>query len=310
GQVLDEVAGGLYFYNARYYDPALGRFVSADTLIPNAGNPQNLNRYSYALNNPTVFVDPSGYAPQDPNDSDDNPAPCATDWCWQNRWHRAHGYSWNGSGWQLAGADARFYDMNILDDTMDELGITFTQDTRTPWTLSQASLVAQGVVALANKIGSFGQLRSLLGFGVLPTVFHRAAVPLWGVRNTPAHTIPGTTLVVFTNDLFGGSDDFVRGTAVHELAHVIDYFNGVGYMPCSSSSLSGCGSQWRPGAAVPKGTHISDYAVHNRLGLEYWAEAVAIWVYGSRYSTQIAGGGALSPNQNDWIERVLKGWGW
>ncbi|WP_343425093.1 RHS repeat-associated core domain-containing protein [Candidatus Amarolinea dominans] len=28
GQVLDEVAGGLYFYNARYYDPALGRFIS------------------------------------------------------------------------------------------------------------------------------------------------------------------------------------------------------------------------------------------------------------------------------------------
>ncbi|WP_343409668.1 RHS repeat-associated core domain-containing protein [Candidatus Amarolinea dominans] len=33
GQVLDEVAGGLYFYNARYYDPALGRFISADTLV-------------------------------------------------------------------------------------------------------------------------------------------------------------------------------------------------------------------------------------------------------------------------------------
>ncbi|WP_343424625.1 RHS repeat-associated core domain-containing protein [Candidatus Amarolinea dominans] len=29
GQVLDEVAGGLYFYNARYYDPALGRFTQA-----------------------------------------------------------------------------------------------------------------------------------------------------------------------------------------------------------------------------------------------------------------------------------------
>ena len=34
GQVLDEVAGGLYFYNARYYDPALGRFASGDTIVP------------------------------------------------------------------------------------------------------------------------------------------------------------------------------------------------------------------------------------------------------------------------------------
>jgi RHS repeat-associated protein len=44
---------GLYFYNARYYDPALGRFVSADTVVPEPGNPshgdslrsQALNRY-------------------------------------------------------------------------------------------------------------------------------------------------------------------------------------------------------------------------------------------------------------------------
>ena len=46
GQVLDEVAGGLYFYNARYYDPALGRFASADTIVPQPGNLQSLNRYS------------------------------------------------------------------------------------------------------------------------------------------------------------------------------------------------------------------------------------------------------------------------
>ncbi len=32
GQVVDSVAGGLYFYNARYYDPALGRFLQPDTM--------------------------------------------------------------------------------------------------------------------------------------------------------------------------------------------------------------------------------------------------------------------------------------
>ena len=32
---------------ARYYDPSLNRFVSADTIVPGAGNPQALNRYSY-----------------------------------------------------------------------------------------------------------------------------------------------------------------------------------------------------------------------------------------------------------------------
>jgi RHS repeat-associated protein len=61
GQVLDDAAGGLYFYNARYYDPALGRFASADTIVPQPGNPQSLNRYSYSANNPLRFVDPSGH---------------------------------------------------------------------------------------------------------------------------------------------------------------------------------------------------------------------------------------------------------
>jgi len=56
---------GLYFYNARWYDPAIGRFVSADTIVPEPGNPQSLNRYAYALNNPVKYTDPSGYLSED-----------------------------------------------------------------------------------------------------------------------------------------------------------------------------------------------------------------------------------------------------
>ena len=52
---------GLYYYNARYYDPALGRFISADTIVPDPTNPQALNRYSYVLNNPLKYTDPSGH---------------------------------------------------------------------------------------------------------------------------------------------------------------------------------------------------------------------------------------------------------
>jgi RHS repeat-associated protein len=60
GQRLD--AGiQLYFYNARYYDHIVGRFVQADTIVPQPGNPQGLNRYSYVLNNPQRYVDPSGH---------------------------------------------------------------------------------------------------------------------------------------------------------------------------------------------------------------------------------------------------------
>jgi RHS repeat-associated protein len=77
----------LLFYNARYYDPLLGRFVSADWIVPNApaltvhpfgsvaggtwgkggggpANAQDLNRYSYVNNSPVSHTDPTGHCRQ------------------------------------------------------------------------------------------------------------------------------------------------------------------------------------------------------------------------------------------------------
>ncbi len=54
---------GLYDYGARWYDPRIGRFLSPDSIVPEPGNPQTLNRYSYANNNPVNLSDPSGHAP-------------------------------------------------------------------------------------------------------------------------------------------------------------------------------------------------------------------------------------------------------
>ena len=44
-----DIRTGLMDYRARWYDPRLGRFVSADTVVPEAGNPQALNRYGYII---------------------------------------------------------------------------------------------------------------------------------------------------------------------------------------------------------------------------------------------------------------------
>ena len=60
GQEMDPETG-LYFYQARYYNPALGRFISPDAIVPEPGNPQSLNRFSYVENNPVNRVDPSGH---------------------------------------------------------------------------------------------------------------------------------------------------------------------------------------------------------------------------------------------------------
>jgi RHS repeat-associated protein len=51
---------GLYDYHARFYDPSLGRFAQADTLIPSAA-PLAWDRYAGMMNNPVRYRDPSGH---------------------------------------------------------------------------------------------------------------------------------------------------------------------------------------------------------------------------------------------------------
>ncbi len=55
-----DVETGLYYYNARYYNPTLGKFTSPDTIVPDPSYSQAFNRYSYVLNNPMIYTDPSG----------------------------------------------------------------------------------------------------------------------------------------------------------------------------------------------------------------------------------------------------------
>ncbi len=52
---------GLMYYNARWYDPALGRFVQADTIVPQPGDVRGWDRYAYVRNNPTGRIDPTGH---------------------------------------------------------------------------------------------------------------------------------------------------------------------------------------------------------------------------------------------------------
>src|SRR6185312_1759997 len=51
-------ASGLDYYGARYYDPTLGQFTSADTVS------DGLNLYAYVNGNPETFTDPSGHIPR------------------------------------------------------------------------------------------------------------------------------------------------------------------------------------------------------------------------------------------------------
>jgi len=50
----------IYYYNARWYDPAIGRFMQADTIVPPHQGTQGFDRYAYVNNNPMRYTDPSG----------------------------------------------------------------------------------------------------------------------------------------------------------------------------------------------------------------------------------------------------------
>jgi len=51
---------GLFFASRRFYDASLGRFLTKDPADPRYGDSQVLNQFVYALNNPILFIDPSG----------------------------------------------------------------------------------------------------------------------------------------------------------------------------------------------------------------------------------------------------------
>ncbi|PRH81414.1 hypothetical protein C6N40_12900 [Arenimonas caeni] len=57
-----DAASKLVYMQQRYYDPAIGRFLSADPMASDMQNGWNFNRYNYAANNPYKNVDPDGRA--------------------------------------------------------------------------------------------------------------------------------------------------------------------------------------------------------------------------------------------------------
>ena len=55
-----DVETGLYYLQSRYYDPAIGRFISSDGLLGETGNLATHNMYAYCANNPVMYIDRDG----------------------------------------------------------------------------------------------------------------------------------------------------------------------------------------------------------------------------------------------------------
>jgi RHS repeat-associated protein len=67
GKKVEALQGGvkLSYFGARYYDPAIGRFMGVDPEGFNPNNIHSFNKYAYGNNNPYKYVDPDGHSPID-----------------------------------------------------------------------------------------------------------------------------------------------------------------------------------------------------------------------------------------------------
>jgi RHS repeat-associated protein len=76
-KVTGEEEIGLYFYKARFFDLALGRFVQADKIVSQPGESQNWDRYIYVRSNQINFTDPTGkyYEENGPGNINNTPNP-------------------------------------------------------------------------------------------------------------------------------------------------------------------------------------------------------------------------------------------
>jgi RHS repeat-associated protein len=70
-EMLDNL--NLIHMNGRVYDPAIGRMLSADPTVGTIGSSQSVNPYAYVINQPTVYIDPSGYRLQCETEDLSNP---------------------------------------------------------------------------------------------------------------------------------------------------------------------------------------------------------------------------------------------
>jgi RHS repeat-associated protein len=192
----------LVFMNARFYSSVSGRFVSADTIVPKPNNPQSSNRYSYGLNNPLKYIDPSGHC--------DAKADRKTDPCWiqHNQIANQLGYIPDGlDAWQTPQLADLFAWMTA--------GIQFSYSNGAgKWSAANFgdALTALGLVS--GKLGS--RTLSLLG---LKGGHH---LTLEKVVTNQYNGLTNYGDIIYLNMSAFHYDNYIDVT-IHELGHVIDW---------------------------------------------------------------------------------------
>jgi RHS repeat-associated protein len=187
----------LIYMGARYYDAALGRFISADTIIASLANPQSLNRYAYAYNNPINNTDPTGHwvpeggepnpkhpsKPKPPSNGNNNPPP--------NGGNHANDY---GGDEKNRGSDP---------DTLPRPNIFVgtPADVAAAWDLLEAA-AAYGPKTRAHIVVRLNAVLILRGYGVRGLTINLERDKLYRVGNFDTNSIDLGDIEKLPNEFF------------------------------------------------------------------------------------------------------------
>jgi RHS repeat-associated protein len=110
---------GLYYYVARWYDPAIGRFIQADTIIPDPASAKAYDRFAYVMNNPLRYTDPTGHycSPTGHCTTDDDSPGFRETWCYQDYsdWEFNYGRWIAASAFDIFNSRDQYYTWGYAD---------------------------------------------------------------------------------------------------------------------------------------------------------------------------------------------------
>jgi hypothetical protein len=252
--------------NARYYLPGTGRFASADTIVPSPLNPQQFNRYTYALNSPLLFTDPSGHCAGiegDPNSGDYDVD------CWdflENSFCTIVDCS--GGDWS-----------QWLLHTYALLTTHGPRIFNNAWTKVELETLANAIAAVQTALSSVG-----IDWTDTP-------LPQFDFAKGAHNLTFGRHITLF---------NITEQTIWHEMGHAIDAGFGRELHDIYDEETGNCRGLFCNSTAAP-GYYYTDYgydAFHSGFGElggdiyglfarqgETWADAFGAWVYNNKYGS-------------------------
>ena len=252
---------------ARWYDPEIGRWLSPDSIVPEPGNPVDLNRYSYTRNNPVKYTDPSGHCSQD---KDRDAA------CWELVSKVQQQFSYDVAG--LGGLSLKV--LQSLLSWMPHLEFTGL-----PWTGSNL----YDVNAALNMVSGALQNKTLAALGL------KGNKLTFEKQSTLGRTDPGaigghaqgeinTIFMSLTPD----HQERAIEVAIHEMGHIADWHagNNVDFSLSSSEPWLAAGNYFPVTGGwvsadpyLPNRVFPSQYAAGSSDPREDFAETFAWYVY-------------------------------